>query len=81
MALRLKELQPATDFTYICTPTGDELPEMFEHWRLLGSLLGKPLQPIMGGTLDGLIARQRGRVPSGADVQRDFFGAMKWPSL
>lgn len=43
LALRLKELNPAIDYTYICTPTGDELPEMQAHWRKLECLLGKPL--------------------------------------
>ena len=58
MALRLRELMPDTDFIYICTPTGDELPEMFEHWRKLGDLLGKKIQPIMAATLNGEVARQ-----------------------
>lgn len=56
MALRLAEVEPR-DYTYVCTPTGDELPEMFEHWKRLGEMLGKPLQPIMGGTLKGYIAK------------------------
>jgi 3'-phosphoadenosine 5'-phosphosulfate sulfotransferase (PAPS reductase)/FAD synthetase len=56
MALRLAEVEPR-DYTYICTPTGDELPEMFEHWRRLGEMLGKPIQPVMGGTLKGLVTR------------------------
>lgn len=55
MALRLRELHPETPFVYVCTPTGDELPEMYEHWRNLGTLLGSPITPIMGGTLSGLI--------------------------
>lgn len=54
MALRLAEVEPR-DYTYVCTPTGDELPEMFAHWRHLGELLGKPLMPIMGGSLKGLV--------------------------
>ena len=48
MALRLAELEPR-DYTYVCTPTGDELPEMFQHWRGLAERLGKPLVPVMGG--------------------------------
>jgi 3'-phosphoadenosine 5'-phosphosulfate sulfotransferase (PAPS reductase)/FAD synthetase len=54
MALRLAEVAPR-DYLYVCTPTGDELPEMWAHWRKLGELLGKPIIPVMGGTLDGLI--------------------------
>jgi 3'-phosphoadenosine 5'-phosphosulfate sulfotransferase (PAPS reductase)/FAD synthetase len=56
MALRLAELEPR-DYTYVCTPTGDELPEMFEHWKALGVLLGKPIQPVMGGTLKVLVTQ------------------------
>lgn len=58
MALRLKELNPTTDYTYVCTPTGDELPEMFAHWRKLGDMLGKRIVPIMGGTLNSLVKEQ-----------------------
>jgi 3'-phosphoadenosine 5'-phosphosulfate sulfotransferase (PAPS reductase)/FAD synthetase len=54
MALWLAENEPR-DYTYICTPTGDELPEMFAHWRKISGLLGKPLLPIVAGTLAGLI--------------------------
>lgn len=42
MALRLQEIGGA-DYEYVCTPTGDELPEMSDHWRRLEELLGKPL--------------------------------------
>lgn len=42
MALRLKEVEPR-DYVYFCTPTGDELPEMNEHWRKLSKLLGQPI--------------------------------------
>lgn len=55
MALRLKEVFPKRNFTYILTPTGDELPEMFEHWKKLSQVLEAPLVPVMGGTLKGLI--------------------------
>ena len=34
MALRLKEVEPR-DYIYICTPTGDELPPLFNHLNLL----------------------------------------------
>lgn len=57
MALRLAEVEPQ-DYTYICTPTGDEPPEMFVHWRKLGQLLGKPIVPVVAATLNGLIERQ-----------------------
>lgn len=57
MALRLAEVEPR-DYVYVCTPTGDEPPAMFEHWLALGTLLGKPILPVMGGTLAGLIEQQ-----------------------
>ena len=57
MALHLAEVEPR-DYVYVCTPTGNELPEMFAHWRRLGDLLGKPLIPVMAGSLDALIKRQ-----------------------
>lgn len=58
MALRLAEVEPR-DYTYICTPTGNEPQAMFDHWKHLGELLGKPLTPIVGGTLTGLIRQQQ----------------------
>jgi 3'-phosphoadenosine 5'-phosphosulfate sulfotransferase (PAPS reductase)/FAD synthetase len=58
MALRLAEIEPR-DYVYVCTPTGDEPPEMFEHWIKLGKLLGKPLTPLISATLDGLIDKQK----------------------
>jgi 3'-phosphoadenosine 5'-phosphosulfate sulfotransferase (PAPS reductase)/FAD synthetase len=42
LALRLAEVEPR-DYVYICTPTGDELPEMEGHWRKLSKLLGQPI--------------------------------------
>lgn len=54
MALRLREVEPR-EYVYVCTPTGNELPEMFAHWRMLGELLGTPLTPVVGGTLEGII--------------------------
>jgi 3'-phosphoadenosine 5'-phosphosulfate sulfotransferase (PAPS reductase)/FAD synthetase len=57
MALRLAELEPR-DYEYVITPTGNELPEMMEHWRRLGKRLGSPLQPIGLRSLQGEIRRQ-----------------------
>jgi len=42
MALRLKEIEPRP-YTYICNETGDELPEMVDHWKRLEDLLESPL--------------------------------------
>jgi hypothetical protein len=55
LALLLNEREPRP-YNYVCTPTGDELPEMFEHWRNLGRILGQPIIPIMAGTLKSCIA-------------------------
>ena len=45
MALRLAEIEPR-QYQFVCTPTGDELPEMVDHWLHLGGLLGSPLLPV-----------------------------------
>lgn len=59
LAFLLKELNPDTPYNYVCTPTGDELPEMVTHWLNLGERLGRRLLPIMAGTLDGVIRQQK----------------------
>ena len=48
LALRLREIAPR-DYVYICTPTGDELPEMFAHWARLECILGQPLLRLTAG--------------------------------
>jgi hypothetical protein len=64
LAFLLKEREPRP-YVYVCTPTGDELPEMFEHWRWLGSdnVLGSRILPVVAGTLAGEIAGY-GSLPS-----------------
>lgn len=54
LALRLKEVEPCTDWEYVITPTGDELPPMVEHWANLERLLGKPFIRIANGASSGL---------------------------
>jgi hypothetical protein len=59
MALRLSEVEPR-DYSYVCTPTGDELPEMIDHWLSLGKRLGKKILPVTCGvSLHGLINREK----------------------
>lgn len=59
MALRLVEVEPR-DYEFVCTPTGNELPEMIAHWVKLGKLLGKPLKPLLTGvSLGSLIEKQQ----------------------
>jgi len=43
MALRLVEVSPEVDWRFVCTPTGNELPDVYEHWERLAGLLGRPL--------------------------------------
>lgn len=43
LALRLRELNPDTPYRYISTPTGNELPEFFEHFDRLEQLLQAPI--------------------------------------
>jgi len=62
MSVLLKEREPRP-YTYVCTPTGNELPEMFAHWLALGDLLGSKILPIMAGTLEGVI-RQEKMIPN-----------------
>lgn len=58
MALRLAEVEPR-EYEYICTPTGNELPAMVNHWIRLGQLLDKPLKPVGNGhSLASLIKDQ-----------------------
>lgn len=55
MAVLLKEQRPEIDFTWVCTPTGNESPEWFAHMAGLRGIIG-PITPIMyPGGLAGLI--------------------------
>lgn len=56
MAVRLREQNPGRRYVYLCTPTGDELPELFDHWRSLGERLGSRIIPIMAArSLSGYV--------------------------
>ena len=58
LALRLAEVEPR-EYTYVCTPTGDEGDEFYTHIRSLSTILGKPILPIMHPLgLNGLITKQ-----------------------
>lgn len=58
LALWLNENEPR-DYTYVCTPTGNELPDWYQHMRTLAGILGKPVLPVIGGTLKGIIAKEQ----------------------
>ncbi len=63
MSLRLCE-QGRHDYTFVCTPTGDELPSMAEHWGKLEILLGKKIVRVDPGyTLKTLISKM-GMLPN-----------------
>lgn len=62
LAFLLKDREPRL-YNYVCTPTGDELPEMFEHWRMLGQRLGSLLYPMSKKTLMTVIMEQ-GALPN-----------------
>lgn len=59
LAFKLREDFPDVPFNFICTPTSDELPEMFLHWRRLGERLGRKIIPIVGGTLKSVCAEEK----------------------
>jgi len=50
LALKLAEVEPRP-YVYLITPTGDELPEMVEHWASLERRLGQPMLRITNRTL------------------------------
>lgn len=56
LALAMRERHPEIEMEYICTPTGNELPELFEHLDRLEGLLGKSIKRLgIGKTLHQLI--------------------------
>jgi 3'-phosphoadenosine 5'-phosphosulfate sulfotransferase (PAPS reductase)/FAD synthetase len=57
MALRLAEIAPRP-YRYLCTPTGNELPAMIDHWKRLEELLGQEIEQVAHRTLFGLIMEQ-----------------------
>jgi len=51
MVLRLKELNPKQEYIFLCTPTGDELPDMINHWKKLEHLLGQKIIKVTNKSL------------------------------
>lgn len=45
LALWLVENEPR-EYEFICNRTGNELPDMLEHWAKLEGLLGQPIKPV-----------------------------------
>lgn len=50
MALALMEREPRA-YTFVCTPTGDELPEMVAHMMRVEEMLGCAVVKLTNGTL------------------------------
>lgn len=50
MAIALREREPRP-YTFVCTPTGDELPEMVAHMVRVEGLIGQPIVRLTNGTL------------------------------
>lgn len=46
MALLLREQNPQTKYVYIFNETGNELPEMRQHWQRLSELLHAEITPV-----------------------------------
>lgn len=62
MALALAEFEPR-DYLFVCTPTGDELPEMKAHMTRLEALLGQSIHTMTDRSLESEIAKQ-GMLPN-----------------
>lgn len=58
MALRLAEIEPR-EYSFCCTPTGRELPDMVEHWKKLECLLKSKVVNVPAPTLLELILKYR----------------------
>ena len=59
LALALREREPR-EYEYICTPTGNELPELFDHLDYMENLLGQEIKRIgIGIDLYQLIEEQK----------------------
>ena len=59
MALHLKELNPEQEYHYISTPTGNEPPDLFEHFKTLEKILDAPIRFLKPYAGDGLIENIR----------------------
>ena len=64
MALRLREVEPTTDFRFVCTPTGNELPAMIDHWAALQDLLNMRLVVLGSGHSLGSLIQHYNALPN-----------------
>jgi 3'-phosphoadenosine 5'-phosphosulfate sulfotransferase (PAPS reductase)/FAD synthetase len=60
MILRLREVEPHTRIIPVCTPTGDEPDEWFEHMNRVSDLIGMKIKPVVHPLgLNGLIDAEK----------------------
>ena len=59
LAIRLKEINPETEYTYISTPTGNEPQDVFRHFKKLEKILDAPVRFLKPYAGDGLIENIR----------------------
>jgi hypothetical protein len=59
LAMRLHEIAPNPERVYLCTPTGDELPDVADHWRKLERWLGRSMTLPQAPTLRQVIDTMR----------------------
>jgi 3'-phosphoadenosine 5'-phosphosulfate sulfotransferase (PAPS reductase)/FAD synthetase len=59
LAFRLRDLMPDENFTYVITPTGDELPDVEKHWETMRDRLGGEWLSLRNETLTELIVKKR----------------------
>lgn len=64
MALLLEEAEPNTDFEFVYTPTGNELPEMEEHFHRLQSILGGRMVSLSSGVTFGSLIDRWNALPN-----------------
>jgi len=64
LALAMRDREPETPMIYLCTPTGDELPEMQEHWKRLECLLGQEIVNVSDGLTMRDLVRSQGMLPN-----------------
>ncbi len=58
MALWLQQHEPR-NYEFVCTPTGDELPPMAEHWKRLEDILGSQIIHLHETTLKELVIKHK----------------------
>lgn len=63
LALRLVEAEPRA-YEFICNTTGDELPEMLEHWARLEEMLGQPIVQVRADNDLNAEIQKQGMLPS-----------------